>query len=107
MPVALLLLVAMLRSFGADAAEPSPDRQKTIIDLVRNDCGACHGLNLKGGLGPPLLPETIKSRPDSGLIETIQEGHPGTPMPPWKSFLSRAETEWLVVRLKSGIPSPP
>jgi len=39
------------------AAEPPPARQAALVDLVRQDCGSCHGMTLKGGLGRSLLPE--------------------------------------------------
>jgi protein NirF len=33
---------------GIAAAEPSPARQQELIHLVRQDCGSCHGMTLRG-----------------------------------------------------------
>ena len=33
----------------AVAAEPARERRAELVDLVRQDCGSCHGLTLKGG----------------------------------------------------------
>lgn len=86
------------------AAEPGAARQKELVHLVRQDCGSCHGMTLKGGLGPALLPETLRDKPAEGLAATIYYGRPGTPMPPWKAFLSEAEAAWIVDKLMTGFP---
>ena len=39
-----------------------------------------------------------------GLVATIYHGRPGTPMPPWKQFMSEAEADWIVQKLMSGFP---
>jgi cytochrome c55X len=83
---------------------PTPTRQKELIHLVRQDCGSCHGMTLHGGLGPPLLPETLRDKPADSLVATICNGRPGTPMPPWKQFVSESEATWIVDQLMSGFP---
>ena len=98
-----MLLVFSPGIFGM---APEPDRQAALMDLVRDDCGACHGMTLKGGLGPSLLPDALRIKSDAYLVSTIQDGHPGTPMPPWKTFLTVSETEWLIRVLKEGMPNP-
>ena len=94
--LATYLLGAVLT---AQAAGPSLERQRYLDDLLHEDCGACHGMTLKGGLGPPLLPERLRSLPREFLATTILEGRPGTPMPPWRPFLSRADVDWILDRL--------
>jgi cytochrome c55X len=84
------------------AAEPSPARQAELRHLLLQDCGSCHGLTLKGGLGPPLLPGTLHDRDIEQLAETVLRGVPGTPMPPWAPELTEAEARWLVGLLKEG-----
>lgn len=96
-----LLLIALLNSFSAFAEEPNKSRQTELINLLKHDCGSCHGLTLKGGLGPSLLAVDLQSKPNDFLVTTIQNGRRGTPMPPWKDFLSIDETHWLVQRLKN------
>ena len=91
-------------STAATAAEPDAARQRELVRMVRQDCGSCHGMTLQGGLGPALLPETLRDKPPEGLAATIYYGRPGTPMPPWKSFLSEAEADWIVNKLMSGFP---
>jgi cytochrome c55X len=89
----LLLLLVTTTAF---AREPSPDRQNALRNLLNHDCGACHGLTLKGGMGPALLPEALAEKPDEFLISTILNGRPGTAMPPWKPFMNRDEAAWLL-----------
>jgi cytochrome c55X len=84
-------------------AEPSPSRQDKLRDMVAQDCGSCHGMTRKGGLGSPLLPETLSQVSAEGVIETILEGRPGTPMPPWKSMLSRDDAAWIAAYLMGEI----
>lgn len=88
----------------ASAAEPDFARQKELVRLVRQDCGSCHGMTLKGGLGPALLPETLAEKPAEGLAATIYYGRPGTPMPPWKQFMSESEADWIVTKLMTAFP---
>jgi cytochrome c55X len=89
-------LVIMWVTTTAFAGVPSADRQNTLRNLLNHDCGACHGLTLKGGLGPALLPEALAGKPDDLLIATILNGRPGTAMPPWQPFMNRDEAAWLV-----------
>ncbi len=91
---------------GVALADPAPARQQQLLHLLRDDCGACHGLTLKGGLGLPLTPEALRDKDDTGLLHTILDGRPGTPMPPWRPFLSEDEARWLVSQLKRGLPAP-
>ena len=109
--------VGLLAAFGAIAglayaADPLPhrpdtSRQRELITLVRQDCGSCHGLTLKGGLGPALLPETLTDKPIDSLTATILHGRPGTAMPPWRRFVTEAEAEWIVLNLQKGFPREP
>ena len=106
------LVFALFSAFTAAAAGaraetipvPAPARQKELVHLVRQDCGSCHGMTLKGGLGPALLPETLRDKPAEGLAATIYYGRPGTPMPPWKQFMSEAEAAWIVDKLMTHFP---
>jgi cytochrome c55X len=88
----------------AMAGEPDAARQKELVHMVRQDCGSCHGMTFKGGLGPALLPENLRDKPVEGLVATIYYGRPGTPMPPWKQFMSEAEAAWIVDKLLTEFP---
>jgi cytochrome c55X len=83
-------------------AEVSNERQGQLLYLLKHDCGSCHGMTLKGGLGPPLLPDTLANKPSELLVNTILHGRSGTPMAPWGRFLSEQEARWLVERLQRG-----
>ena len=102
---ALPLLGLLLLSMAVQASpEPEPARQKALVRMVRQDCGSCHGMTLQGGLGPALLPANLKDQSNDGLAATIYFGRATTPMPPWRDFLSEAEAEWIVKKLKEGFP---
>lgn len=98
-------MIAM--TFGSAFADSPPldsARQNALVRLVRQDCGSCHGLQLRGGLGPALTPETLHDKPADSLVSTILHGRPGTPMPPWNTFLSESDASWIVDRLQNGFP---
>lgn len=98
----LLTACAVAVMASPAAADPTPARQAQILHLLRQDCGSCHGLTLKGGLGPPLLPAALALRDDKALVEAILDGRPGTPMPPWRFEITSEEAAWLVRRLRQG-----
>lgn len=89
---------------AAICAEHAPDaeRQAELRNLLQQDCGSCHGLTLKGGLGPALLPQHLVGKPRELLLLTVRDGRPGTAMPPWGDLLSDADIGWLVDRLLAG-----
>ncbi len=98
-----MLLISLV---AADAfAEVGAARQAELLRLLKNDCGSCHGLTLRGGLGPALTPAALAGKPPAMLRAVILEGRPGTPMPPWRPFLNDAEAAWLVEQLQSGTVS--
>jgi cytochrome c55X len=101
MPWAVLLAALML-AFPALAEKPSAERQAQLAELVRQDCGSCHGLTLKGGLGPSLEPQALADKDPEALGYVILHGRRGTPMPPWREHLSDAEAGWIVEQLKKG-----
>lgn len=94
--------LAVAVALPALAGEPPRVRQNELLYLLEQDCGSCHGLRLKGGLGPALLPAAIAARDDETLIDAILLGRPGTPMPPWDFEITEAEAQWLVHRLRTG-----
>jgi cytochrome c55X len=84
------------------AAAIDAGRQVELRHLLDQDCGSCHGMTRKGGLGPALLPANLAGKPDELLIATILDGRPGTAMPPWRGQLTEAEAAWLVEQLRNG-----
>ncbi|ABM20198.1 c-type cytochrome [Marinobacter nauticus] len=95
-----VLATALMLSAGAVAG--APETEDELANFVIQDCGSCHGLKLKGGLGPPLRPEDIETLPEAAIAAIIREGVPGTAMPPWKALLSDQEIAWISRQLKSG-----
>lgn len=104
-----LLLNPVLAHSENDSSEnessqtPSAERQETLIHLLKQDCGSCHGMTLKGGLGPSLLPEALADKPNYVLVGTILYGRETLAMPAWDGILNKSEVEWLVAQLKEGI----
>ncbi|MEZ5837905.1 MAG: cytochrome c [Geminicoccaceae bacterium] len=79
-----------------------PVREAELRHLVLHDCGACHGMTLKGGLGPPLRPEALAGKDRSTLVDIVLDGITSTPMPPWRPWLNKAEATWIVKTLQEG-----
>ena len=100
----LALATAVALALPARAGdELSPARERELRHLVLQDCGSCHGLTMKGGLGAPLLPSALADKPDDALVAIIRDGIPGTPMPPWRDEISQAEASWIVEQLRKGL----
>ena len=97
------LMLTMVASLAPACITAQQSRDK-LVSLVRQDCGSCHGLTLKGGLGPPLLPQALAGKSAAGLAAIILDGVPGTPMPPWNSELTPDDAHWIATRLKEGFP---
>jgi cytochrome c55X len=89
---------------GARADPPALARQTQLIQMVRQDCGSCHGLTLAGGLGPALDAQTLRAKPAEYLEAMILRGRAGTAMPGWAGLLSEQDARWIAQQLKSGFP---
>lgn len=99
----LMALVAGLALLSGQCLALDPAREARLDNLILQDCGSCHGMTMKGGLGRPLLPERLADVPRDGLAGIILDGVPGTPMPPWRGLLSDEEALWIADRLKRGV----
>ena len=73
----------------------SPERAVELERLVLQDCGSCHGMTLKGGLGSDLRAETLAGAEPQTLVQIILDGVPGTAMPPWRPLLTEGEAFWI------------
>ena len=78
------------------------ERQQELRNLMIQDCGSCHGLTLRGGLGPSLLPSILQGKSADYLSSVIQEGRPGSAMPGLNALLSDAEARWMAELLLRG-----
>ena len=83
-------LVAATATLASETIDP-----QVLKRLVHQDCGSCHGLTLKGGLGPDLRAETISHYDVDILQLVILDGIPDTAMPPWRPLMSEEEAEWV------------
>ena len=99
-----VLAAVLLTAPAAASAQPTPTRQAQLAHWLRDDCGACHGMTLRGGLGPPLTREALAGKPPESLVATVLYGRPGTAMPPWHPFMTQDEAQWLIERLRAGTP---
>ncbi len=90
--------------FAACAGMPARadiDTEK-LANFVRQDCGSCHGLTMKGGLGKPLTAHDLSQWDRDQIMHIILDGVPGTAMPPWRPLLTEAEARWIADQLKKG-----
>lgn len=95
--VAIAGLMALL-SAGSSLADGS----RRLEHMVQQDCGSCHGLTMKGGLGKPLTPEALAGVDQQTIASIILDGVPGTAMPPWRPLLAESEALWIANYLKRG-----
>ena len=96
------LLAYLTLTLPAVAGSIAPDDAKRLEHLVVQDCGSCHGLTLKGGLGSDLTPEKLDGAAPEALASIILDGVPGTAMPPWRPLLSEDEALWSANYLIEG-----
>lgn len=96
------VLLAVLSLPVQATADISVARQAVLRNMLKQDCGSCHGLTLKGGLGPALTVTAISGKPRQLLETTILDGRAGTPMPPFRGLLTEEEVSWLVDLLYRG-----
>ena len=93
---AALVLAALTQAANAEPAT----REQQLERLVRQDCGSCHGMTLKGGLGPALLSERLSAAEPQAVAAIILDGVPGTPMPPWRGLITDDDALWIAHYLR-------
>jgi len=91
----LAAIALALAAFPALAGDLPPERAAELERLVRHDCGSCHGMTLKGGLGSDLRPGTLAGTAPETLAQIVLDGIPGTAMPPWRPLLTEGEALWI------------
>ncbi|TFH87693.1 cytochrome c [Billgrantia azerbaijanica] len=110
LPATPLLLCTLLAPLAAQAEEPglagAPDakRQAELETLLYQDCGSCHGMTLRGGLGPALPRDRMNAYNVEALSHLILQGVPDTAMPGWGALLSEADARWLAEHLQTDNP---
>jgi cytochrome c55X len=101
-PVLFGLIIGPLGGDARAGGELSGDEITRLSNMVRQDCGSCHGLTLKGGLGRPLTAEHLASMDRETVKDIILFGIDETPMPGWLGLLSEPEADWIARALKTG-----
>ncbi|MDV2116092.1 cytochrome c [Alcaligenes faecalis] len=91
----VLLSLLCLQEATANEAILTSEQRTSLRTLLHQECGSCHGLLLKGGLGPALTAEALQGQSPEQIALTILHGRPGTAMPAWNRFLRPAESLWL------------
>jgi cytochrome c55X len=95
-PRALLAALILIAGPGMADTAPSGAEAARLERMVIQDCGSCHGLLFKGGLGSPLTPAALTHHEHPGtLARIILDGIPGTAMPAWSALLTEAEALWI------------
>lgn len=97
--VALLLVCAWVVPARAADGQSLADY---LTNLVKHDCGSCHGIDMKGGLGRPLTVEALEGVEMETLMEIILHGIPETAMPGWHGLISESDAAWIAAGLKEG-----
>jgi len=109
MTVAVILVTGVAAGGAARAAEDLPaERAMALTRLVHQDCGSCHGMTLKGGLGPALTPVALTGRSSADLAWVIARGRKERAMPGWEPLLPAQEIDWIARGLLDGrfLPAP-
>lgn len=97
---AVLISMVILSVWALTPAAWAVSFEKSVADgksIYAKNCAACHGANGEGGVGPAL---NQKSKLDSigmeNIRKTVEDGKPGTAMPPWKGVLTEQQIEDVV-----------
>lgn len=98
------ILFSALLAGVASADGLNQQRRTELQHLLKHDCGSCHGLQLRGGLGPALTPARMREKSDEYLRAAIRNGIPGTAMPPWGPLLSDDDIAYLAAALQEKQP---
>lgn len=103
-PRRLLLALCWLPLTALADGSLSAERERELETLLYQDCGSCHGMTLRGGLGPPLPRSRMNAFDRDGLAALILHGVPGTAMPGWAGLLTEREARWLADHLQHDTP---
>ncbi|MEW5870629.1 MAG: cytochrome D1 domain-containing protein [Chloroflexota bacterium] len=96
----LLMLSACYSWVHPEEVSGAPVAGKPASMYYLDSCAGCHGTDRRGATGPALLPQRL-AQPDEYYFEVIQNGKPGTVMPPWGGMLSDEDIRALIVFIRS------
>ena len=105
-------IVALLRSWQTRPAEKLEERKvegdpKRGAPIWVASCARCHGVKGTGGKYNALAnPELLAGASNAFLATTIERGRSGTPMPPFRDKLSRADVDDVLALVRSWQQAP-
>ncbi|AVO38621.1 cytochrome D1 domain-containing protein [Pukyongiella litopenaei] len=90
---------ALLLAASAAIADPAA--------IYRDNCADCHGAGRLGGIGPALIPETLKRMRGPKIEAVIADGRPATQMPGFADTMDEAAITELAAWLKTPLDAVP
>jgi len=85
---------------GENPAEVTNERQSELLNFVEQNCPACHGIRMRGSIGPPLSEASLQHLSVNEVTLTILYGFPEKGMPAWETQLSEKDAYWIAEFLK-------
>jgi len=94
-----VLLSALLLLTASASAGPA--------EIYADNCQECHGANRLGGIGPALIPQTLRRMRGPNLITVIRDGREATQMPAFAETLTSDQIEALSAFIQQPLDSVP
>ena len=105
--LSIATLILTLGGGIAQAADADKVGSKDIPPAYLEHCAECHGAERLGGIGPALIPETLRRiKPDS-LAAAIRDGRDATQMPAFGDVLDEKVIAELVAHIRKPLPEIP
>lgn len=87
---------------GENPAEVTNERRSELLYFVEQNCPACHGIRMRGSIGPALSKANLQHLSVNAVTLTILYGLPAKGMPAWEAQLSERDAYWIAELLKRG-----
>jgi len=102
-PFATIVICFLLLNANTSNAE-----QASTLKLYNQHCASCHGADRLGGMGPALLPESLKRLRKKKALGVIEKGRAATQMPAFGSSLTAEQIQTLanyIYTPLAGVPN--
>ncbi len=100
-----LWLIISTTAFAETEADVS--KVEGVATIYEKNCAQCHGKDRLGGMGPALIPQTLKRMRGPKVGSVITKGRVATQMPAFAKRLSDEQIEDLVKYLKTPLAQVP
>lgn len=87
---------------GENPAEVTNERRSELLYFVEQNCPACHGIRMRGSIGPALSKANLQHLSVNAVTLTILYGLTDKGMPAWEAQLSERDAYWIAELLKRG-----